>query len=320
MKKSILLCLILILTLICFESCKKEDDNIPADHRRIVQIILSNDSRVDSTKVLFSYENNLLVNRTVVHKSNINYNTWDTTIKCNYTYSGDIVTAVLYLGDGGELHLGEKIEYEFTDKRMDRMKYFVYVDSQFMSRDEYFFNFNGELLESFNYYYDFEDNGILHECSLGEYTYEDQNINRFRIKDLFYDEYFYNEDFVYDNGVLDNWISSENYRLTNNWNKLYKERYEYNSDNNIEKTRVYDWHFSWSFSYSITLQYDQSNLIMEDYSAGVRIDYIYEDGIGNSEQLVFTPMDQIYNSPVIEKIYDGSLKARVKLMNMYNSN
>ena len=294
-------------------ACKKDDDSIPADHRRIMQIKISNDANVGTTKILYSYDNNLLVNRTVVVKSSTSYNAWDTTIKCNYTYSGDIVTAELYLGDEGELHLGEKMEYEFTNNRMDRMKYFEYVDGQLMSRNEYFFNFNGELLESFNYYSDFEDNGILYEVSMGEYTYEDQNVIRFRIKDLYYDQYFYNEDFVYENGVLDNLISSEDYRLINTWKNLYKEKYEYNSNNILEKTRVYDFHSYWSYNYSIAFQYDQSNLVLEDYGVGaLRVEYLYEDGIGNSEQLVFTPMDRVYNSPVIENIYDGSLKAIYK--------
>jgi hypothetical protein len=302
-------------------ACKKDDDSIPADHRRIKQIKLSNNAGVVSTKILYSYNNNLLMNRTFIVKSGSSYNTWDTTTKCNYTYSGDIVTAVLYLGDEGELHLGEKMEYEFTDKRMVRMKYFEYVDDQFMSRNEYFFNFNGELLESFNVYTDFEGYGILHEVSLGEYTYEDQNVIRFRIKDLYTDEYFYNEDFVYENDVLDHWSSSENYRLTNYWNNLDKESYEYNSENILEKTRIYEWHNYWSYNYSISFQYDQSNLVIEDYGVGaLRNEYIYEDGIGNSEQLVFNPMDRVYNRPIIENIYDGSLKARYKLGNKHNSN
>ena len=302
-------------------ACKKDNDSIPADHRRIKQITISNTADVGTTKILYNYENNLLVNRTAVVKSNTSYNTWDTTVKINYTYSGDIVTAVSYLGDEGELHLNEKMEYEFTDKRMDRMKYFEYVDGQFISRGEYFFNFNGALLESFNYYSDFEDNGILYEVSLGEYTYDDQNVTRFRIKDLYYDQYFYNEDFVYENGVLDNWISSENYRFTNYWNKLNKEKYEYNSENILVKTSLYEWHNYWSYNYSISYQYDKGNLVMEDYGVGaLSIDYIYENEIGNSEQFVFTPMDRVYNSPVIEKKYAGSLKARYKLGNTHNSN
>ncbi len=299
-------------------ACKKDNDNIPAHHRRIKQIILSNDARVDSTKILYSYDNNLLVNRTVVVKSSTSYNTWDTINKCNYTYSGDIVTAMLYLDNEGELHLAEMMEYEFINNRMGRMKFFEYVDGQMISRIEYFFNFNGELLESFDYFYDLYDDGILHKCSLGEYTYDNQNVIRFRIKDLFYDMYFYNEEFVYENGVLDNWISSENSIVTNTWKNIDKEKYEYNSDNILEKTILYDWHFYWKRNYSITFQYDQKNLVKEDISIGVRIDYVYENGIGNSEQLIFTPMDRIYNSPVIENIYDGSLEARYKFSHKYD--
>lgn len=294
-------------------ACKKDDDSIPADHRRIKEIILLSDGSVASSKVLFSYDNNLLVNRTDIVKSNTSYDTWDTTIKCNYSYSGNIVTAVLYQGDEGELYLAEKMEYEFTDKRMDRMKYYAYVDDQFISRYEYFFNFNGELLESFNYNADVEDNGILQEVSQGKYTYDNLNVTRFRIKDLYCDEYYYNEDFVYENGVLDNWTSSENYRFTNYWNNLNKEIYVYNSENILEKTKLYEWHNDWSYRYSISFQYDQSNMVEKDYGVGIiRIEYIYEDGIGNSEQFFFTPMDRVYNDPVIESIYDGSLKTRYK--------
>ncbi len=314
----------LIYILICIPflvSCKKDDGSIPADHRRIKQITISNDANVGTTKILYSYDNNLLVNRTVIVKSGSSYDTYDTTVKSNYTYSGDIVTAVSYFGDGSELNLGEKMEYEFTDKRMDRMKYFEYVDDQFMSRYEYFFNFNGELLESFNYYSDFEDNGILNEVSMGEYSYDNLNVTRYRIKDLYNDEYFYNEDFVYENGVMKHWISSENYRLTNNWNNLDKEIYEYDSENILIKTRLYEWHNSWSFNYSISFQYDQDNLVMEDYGLGaLNVEYIYENEIGNSEQLIFTPLDRVYNRPVIESIYDGLLKARYKLGNKHNSN
>ena len=310
----------LIYLLICISllfACKK-DDTIPKDHRRIKQVTISNDAITGAIKIFYNYDNNLLVNRTVMVKSNSSYNTWDTTVKCNYTYSGDIVTAKLYLGDEGELHLGEKAEYEFTNKRMDKMKYFEFVDGEFISRYEYFFNFNGELLESFDYHADTADNGILYKTSKGEYTYEDQNVIKFRVKDLYYDEYFYNEDFVYENGLLDNWISSKYIWLTNVWKNQDKEEYDYNSNNLLEKTRVYDWTTHWSYSYSITFQYNQVNLIKEDYSDstyGLDIEYIYEDETGNSEQLLFTPIDRVYNSPIIENIYDGSLEAKFKFEN-----
>lgn len=307
----------LICLFICFPllfACKK-DDTIPKDHRRIKQITISNDAIIGAVKIFYSYENNLLVNRTMVQKSNSSYNTWDTTVTSNYTYSGNVVTAISYLGEAGELHLAEKAVYEFTDKRMDRMTYFEFVDGAFISRREFVFNFNGGLLESFDYYSDMDENGILNMVSKGEYLYEDQHVVRFRVKDLYYDAYFYKEDFVYKNGLLDNWISSEFHWPSDAWKNLNKEQYTYNADNFLEKTRFYDWYFDWYKTYSVTYQYDQDNLIKEeysDYTYGLVLEYIYEEASGNSEQLLFTPLDRVYNSPIIENIYDGSLEFKFK--------
>ncbi len=298
-------------------SCKK-DDAIPEIHKRIKQITISDDAIAGAMKVYYTYDNNLLVNRTVMVKSNSSYNTWDTSINCNYTYSGDLVTAISYFGDGGELYLGEKAEYEFTDTRMDRMKYYDFVGGAFVCRHEYFFNFNEGLLKSFDYYTDTADNGILYKVSKGEYTYENQNVIKFQVKDLYYDVYFYKEDFVYENGLLDNWISADYYGLTNEWKNVDKESYEYNSSGLLDKTRFYDWHFQWFRIYSVTYLYDEDHLIKEDYSDntnGLDVDYIYEDESGNSEQLLFTPIDRVYNNPIIEKISDGSLDFKYKFEN-----
>ena len=217
-------------------ACKK-DNTIPEDIKRIKQITFSDNAITGAIKIYYNYDNNLLVNRTVMAKSNSSYNTWDTTIKCDYTYSGDIVTAISYLGDEGELHLGEKAEYEFTDTQMSNMKYFDFVDGEFISRYEYVFNFNGELLESFDFYAEIDENGILHKISSGEYTYEGQNVIKFRVKDLYDNEYFYNEDFVYENGLLDNWISSKLMWITGIWKNQEKEEYDYNSNNLLEKKK-----------------------------------------------------------------------------------
>lgn len=295
-------------------ACKK-DNTIPEDIKRIKQITFSDNAITGAIKIYYNYDNNLLVNRTVMAKSNSSYNTWDTTIKCDYTYSGDIVTAISYLGDEGELHLGEKAEYEFTDTQMSNMKYFEFVDGEFISRYEYVFNFNGELLESFDFYAEIDENGILYKISRGEYTYEGQNVIKFRVKDLYDNEYFYNEDFVYKNGLLDNWISSKLMWITGIWKNQEKEEYDYNSNNLLEKKRVYDWTNYWSYSYSVTFQYNQDNLIKEDYSDntnGLNIEYIYEDEPGNSELLLFTPIDRVYNNQIIENIYDGSLDLKFK--------
>lgn len=304
----------LLIGLLLLAGCKK-DDAIPKDQRRIKQVIISNDAIIGAIKIYYSYENNLLVNRTMVEKSNSSYNTWDTTVTSNYTYSGDVVTAISYLGEAGELHLGEKAVYEFTDKRMDRMTYFEFVDGAFVSRREYVFNFNGGLLESFDYYTDTDDDGILIKISKGEYIYEDQNVTKFRVKDLYYDMYFYTEDFVYENGLLDSWSSSDFHWPTNTWRNLDKEQYAYNSNNLLEKTRFYDWHFQWDKTYSVSYQYDRDNLIREeysDYTYGLVLEYMYEEASGNSEQLLFTPIDRVYNSPIIESIYDGSLEFKFK--------
>lgn len=305
MKKLVFLLLSISLLL----ACKKDDSDVK-DHKRLKQITMSNDALTGVIKVFFNYENNMLVDRTVMLKSNTSYNTWDTTVKCDYTYSGDFVTAISYFGDGGKLQLGEKAEYDFTENRMDRMKYYEFTNGQFISRYEYFFNFNGELLESFNYFCDTVGNGQLYECSKGEFTYDGKNIIRFRVKDLYFDAYFYNEDFTWENGLLDNWVSSENYRLTNTWKNIDREEYEYNSDNLLEKITFYNWHFYWSYIYSVSMQYAQGKLVTEDfsdYTDGLKIEYLYEDGIGNSDQLLFSPIDRIYNNPIIENRYNGSL-------------
>lgn len=292
-------------------ACKKEDESIPANSRRIKQITMSNIANVGTTKAYYEYDNELLVNRIILVKSSTSYNTWDTMVKSSYSYSGNIVTEISFLDDDGVLALGEKTEYEFNDNRMDRMKYYEYVEGEYINRYEYFFNYNGNLLETFNYYLDVEEDGILHEISMGEYTYDNQSITRFRIKDLYSDEYFYNEDFAYENGLMDNWYSSENYRLTNHWNKLDKEEYEYDSENILQKTRRFEWHNSWSYNYSISYLYDHDNLIMEDYGVGLlKVEYEYEDAVGNSELFVFSPLDRVYNSPIIESIHNNFLKTR----------
>ena len=307
----------IIYILICIPflvACKK-DDSTPENNKRIKQITISNNAIKGAIKIYYNYDNDLLVSRIVTTKSNSSYNTWDTTLKCNYSYSGNIVTAIAYSGEDGELNLAEKAEYEFTDDRMDRMKYYEYVDGQFINRHEYIFNFNGDLLESFNLYYDVNNNGILVECSKGEYTYQDQNVTRFRIKDIYYDQYYYNENFAYENGHLDNMISSEDERLTNTWKNVNKEKYDYNDDNTLKTIKIHDWHFYWAYIYSITMEYDQGYLISEnysDYTYGLLNEYTYEDGIGNSEQLLYTPIDKIYNYPIIRNRNDISLKTNYK--------
>jgi hypothetical protein len=318
---SIMKKLLYLLAIIPFLFACKKDDTIAKDQRRIKQVTISNDAVYGAIKTFYSYDNNQLVNRSTLVKSNSSYNTWDTTIKVNYSYSGSIVTAIAYLGDEGELHLGEKAEYEFVDELMSRFKYYEYVDGEFVSRYEYLFNYNGDLLESFDYYSDTANDGILYKVSKGEYYYYGDLCERFRIKDVYFDEYFYNEDFKYENGLLDSWESKENYRLNNVWKKLNREEYEYNSDNDLEKTKVYDWHFKWSYSYSVTFVYENRNLIKEDYSDatyGLDVDYIYEDGQGNSEDFYYTPMDRVYNTPIIENINNGSINAKLNFRNRIN--
>lgn len=312
---SIMKKLFYLLLIVPFLFACKKDDTIAKDQRRIKQVTISNDAIYAAIKTFYSYDDNLLVNRSTLVKSNSSYNTWDTTVKVDYTYSGNLVTAIAYLGDEGELHLGEKAEYEFANEQMNRYKYYEYIDGEFVSRYEYFFNYNGNLLESFDYYSDIADDGILYKVSKGEYTYEGNNVKRFRLKDVYFDMYYYNEDFDYANDLPDSWESKENYRLNDVWKKLTREEYEYNSDNDLVKTRVYDWQFSWSYSYSINYLYDNRNLIKEDYSDatyGLDVDYIYEDGQGNSEELIYSPMDRVYNTPIVESINNSSLDIRFK--------
>jgi hypothetical protein len=63
------------------------------------------------------------------------------------------------------------------------------------------------------------------------------------------------------------------------------------------------------------MQYAQGKLVTEDfsdYTDGLKIEYLYEDGIGNSDQLLFSPIDRIYNNPIIENRYNGSLNTKYK--------
>ncbi len=308
--------LYLLFCLPFFFACEK-DDSLQMNHKRIKQMSMSNDVIEGALKVFYNYENNLLVNRTVLFKSNSSYNTWDTTLNCHYTYEGNMVIAISYFGEDGPLYLAEKAEYEFTDQRMDRMKFYEYVDGKFISREEIVFHFNGALLESFDFHMDVEGNGILHKVSKGEYTYDDQQVIQYRLKDLYYDMYFYNEEFAYENGMPKSWFSSGYYANADIWINEDKEEYQYNSDGLLEKTRFYNWQNKWFKTHSLNYQYEDGHLIREyfsDNTGGLEVEYVYENQAGNSEQILFTPMDRMYNSPIIESIYDGSMTFKRKYM------
>jgi hypothetical protein len=294
-----------------FISCKKEE-TITSDQRRIKQTTVSNDYFYGVIKIYYNYEDDLLVNRIRTYKSNSSYNTWDTTFKVNYSYSGNVVTAIAYSGEENELSLSEKAEFEFANDRMIRMKYWEYIDDQFICQYEYFFNYNGDLLESFDYYADTANNGTLYKVSKGEYTYNGDDVTRYRIKDVYYNLYFYNEEFTYENGLMSTWISSDDYNLDNNWKNQYREEFEYNSDNLLQKVRILNWEFHWSYGYSISYFYDNGNVVKEeysDYTNGLVYEYEYEDKPGNSDLLFYTPLDRVYKYPIVEKVHNTSLNA-----------
>lgn len=302
MKKREILCV--LFTFALFLSCNDDDDgndNSPTEYRisEITHVDGSErksegDSNTES-KLVFTYTNEKLTLMTWYDKDD--GDEWTDDYKQEFVYNGNLVTQTDYRKDEMVWTISSKRELTFENDLMTEKLYSYYIDGTQMpsSRDE--FSFDGTM---FTGYIRSSGKTALEAYKKGDAIYTNNALTKVNIFRFYEDEEEewqkeQIEDFTYNGDLLNEFITTRSKGST--FENSNKTVYNY-TGNLVSSMDRFTWrNETWELYHTANYLYNSDNYLIE-MNYNDRKDVItYEEGKGNTYNLLVDPHQQIYKNP-----------------------
>jgi len=284
-------------------SCNDDDDdpNDSSSDYRISEVI-GYDNALEEHKITYTYTNEKLTEMTEFY---MDENSWITIRKHEVSYNGNTVTVLEYYDkeSNGNWDLRSKREFVFNNNLMTQEKYYYQSQGNLTPRYRYDYLYNGATFTGFEEY-DYDMNGMAELEYKGECIYSNDQVTLLEFKEFELD------------GT--EWILSDKDVFTYDENNKIKEIINYDQDrsgefyaddrdvytysgNLVSAIDDYDWNDDsdiWVLDNTNSFMYNNfDNLIEVNSNYGYKVTLNYEEGKGNTELLMNTPLSLIRQVP-----------------------
>lgn len=294
MEKRYFLCVLIACAL--FFSCNDGDDDpiiLPVEYR-VSEIIYVDDGLEEKSKTVFTYTDEKLTLRTWYRKDD--GGEWTEDYKDEFAYNGNLVTQTSYRKNDLNWTISRTQEFTFQNDLMTESLNSYYNDGAPRGdKNKHEYSFNGTLFTGYNGYY---GTSVLEIVDKGEASYTNNVLTKF--------DYFnfsesgwqnhYTKDFIYSGDLLTEIVSSiiSGSTIENN----EKIVYTYTGGLISSMERLYWRNDAWESSGTYNYIYNSDNYLIEmNYNNSSKYVVTYEEGKGNTYNLVVNPLQQIFKNP-----------------------